>query len=77
MKRQGRIWYKDLSMPNWLSLGSLLSMISYITSIYTVPDCGKLRMGTSRGAFEHALPVQSDVLAHFSVDTKNYKMLVI
>lgn len=70
MKRQGGIWYKDLSMPNWLSLGSGLPMISYITSIYTVPDCGKLRMGTSRGAFEHALPVQSNVLAHFSVDTK-------
>ncbi|HMU05946.1 MAG TPA: PKD domain-containing protein, partial [Saprospiraceae bacterium] len=70
MKRQGGIWYKDLSMPNWLSLGSGLPMISYITSIYTVPDCGKLRMGTSRGAFEHALPVQSEVQAHFSVDTK-------
>jgi len=73
MKRQGGIWYRDLSMSNWQTLGAGLPMISYVTSIYTVPDCGKFRMGTSRGAFEHALPVASLVGAHFSVDTRNTK----
>jgi hypothetical protein len=73
MKRQGGIWYKSLSQPNWLKLGSGLPWVSYVTSIYTVPDCNKFRMGTSRGAFEHNLAIPSNVGAHFSVNTRETK----
>lgn len=67
----GSVWYRGNSDTDWSMLGADLPYISYITSIYTVPDMGKFRMGTSRGAFEHDLPVQSNALAHFSVSSRN------
>jgi photosystem II stability/assembly factor-like uncharacterized protein len=66
----GGIWYKSLSDSDWSILGQGLPSMGYVQTIYTVPDLNKFRMGSSRGAFEHALPVTSDVWAHFSVQSK-------
>ncbi len=66
----GGVWYKSNQDADWSILGSGLPRMGYITSIYTVPDMNKFRMGTSRGSFEHELAIQSDVLAHFAVQSK-------
>jgi photosystem II stability/assembly factor-like uncharacterized protein len=77
LAREGGVWYRDLSMPNWLKLGAGLPMLGYVTSIYTVPDKGRFRMGTSRGAFEHPLPVNSSVGAHFSVNSRTSNACIL
>lgn len=67
----GGVWYKSNSTSDWSMLGNGLPTISYMQTIYTVPDMGKFRMGTSRGSFEHDLAIHSDLRAHFAVDTKS------
>ncbi len=66
----GGVWYRSNTDSDWSLLGTGLPTISYMQTIYTVPDMNKFRMGTSRGAFEHDLPVHSNLRAHFAVDTK-------
>lgn len=69
--RPGSVWYKDDNTADWSMLGSGLPTMGYITTMYIIPDMGKLRMGSSRGAWEHDLPVASDVVSHFSVSSRN------
>ena len=66
----GGVWYKSNADNDWSMLGSGLPTISYMQTIYTVPDMNKFRMGTSRGSFETDLPVHSDLRAHFAVNNK-------
>lgn len=66
----GGIWYRELADTDWNMLGSGLPSMGYVRTIYTVPDMNKFRMGSARGSFEHDLPVESEVMAYFSVGNR-------
>ena len=64
----GGVWYRDNTMNAWALLGVGLPMMGYVRSAYVVPDKKAYRMGTSRGAFEHPLPLDTRADALISVD---------
>ena len=64
----GGVWYRDNSTSAWSLLGNGLPTLSYVTSMFLVPNKNALRMGTSRGIFEHNLVFTSIAEAQISAD---------
>ena len=66
------VWYKSNDLPDWVLVGTGLPTIGYIRDVFTVTPKGKLRMGSSRGSWEHDLIEESTVpIANFSASSKN------
>lgn len=63
------VWYKNNTMSQWEKLGDTPPMFAYVKNIFAVPNQGKYRMGSSRGAWEHDLYENSAPIANFSVRT--------
>ncbi|MCZ8284600.1 MAG: hypothetical protein O9353_04010, partial [Bacteroidia bacterium] len=71
---RGGVWYRNNTMPQWAPLGTGLPMIGYVRNASTVPQKGKFRMGSSRGAWEHDLyEPTSQVIASLAVDNNKPK----
>lgn len=64
----GGIWYRDNSMGSWLLLGNGLPTLSFVNSMFLVPNKNAFRMGTSRGVFEHDLAFTSTAEAQIAAD---------
>jgi len=63
------LWYKNKVMTKWQQVGETLPMMGYITSgLFVVPAKGKIRFGSSRGAWEHDLFEASSVVAHIAAE---------
>lgn len=60
------VWYRNNTMPQWEALGSGLPSVGYIRNIFPVPNKGKLRIGSSRGIWEHDLYETSAPMANFA-----------
>ncbi len=56
---QSGVYYRNNTLSEFKALGSGLPMLGYIQNIYAVPNKGKYRMGSSRGAYEHDLYEES------------------
>ncbi len=66
------VWYRNNDMPQWEELGSGLPTFGYIRNIFTVPNKGKLRIGTSRGVWEHDLYETSSPVANFAIQSNSW-----
>ncbi|MFT5819603.1 MAG: hypothetical protein ACI8ZM_000828 [Crocinitomix sp.] len=61
------VWYKNNIMPDWTLIGTGLPTMGYTTGLFIVPPKGKLRMGSSRGSWEHDLLEETeDPIANFA-----------
>lgn len=62
------VFYKNNSMANWVALGNGLPALE-IRFMFINYNLGKLRIGTSRGAWEHNLYETSPPMAQISANT--------
>ena len=64
------VWYKNSTMDEWLLVGAGLPTMGYTGGLFAVPPKGELRMGSSRGSWEHDLVEESeDPIANFAVSS--------
>ena len=57
------VFYKNNIMPQWQQVGSMLPMMGYLRGgLYIVPTMNKIRLGSSRGAWENDLYEPSQLI---------------
>ena len=67
------VWYRNNTMDSWQQLGNTLPMMGYIQGrLYVVPAAGKIRFGSSRGAWESSLYEPSIAEAGIAADTRTF-----
>lgn len=68
----GGIWYKNNSMTTWEELGTGLPTMGYVRNAFVVPNKNKIRVGGSRGVWEHDLFESSNPVANFAIEKNNW-----